>query len=207
MSMHQCNYWRVLTTAFNFRIQQVLPEGHRPLSLLLPSLSSQNQLQRSSPGLRGYTRSWDFLCYPGAPLWQAHGSPGKGAAKMSKQSLRSGHWDEESQRDRKNIVEGCVSLKPVCISSSCIYKARGGVSVMLQEHKSIVCIFKENRVEVGSMVYRGGLWCAITLQNISLHNVCRYWEQPGGFSVIVYEFSMRPHYLLYALGTYSVLIQ
>lgn len=109
MSMCQCNYQSVLTTAFNCRIQQDLLAGHRPYPLLLPSLSLQNQLQRLCPGSERTHKVLDLLCYPGAPLWQAHGSPGKGTAKMSKQSLRSGHWDEESQGDRKYIVEGCVS--------------------------------------------------------------------------------------------------
>lgn len=167
MSMHQCNYQSVLTTTFSFRIQQALLEGHRPHPLLLPSLSSQNKLQRLSLGSERMHKLLDLLCYPGAPLWQAHASPGKGAAKVSKKRLRSGHCDKESQVDRKNIVEGCASLTPVFISSSCIYKAQGGVSVMLQEHKSIVCIFKENRVELGNTVYREGLWCTIALQNIA----------------------------------------
>jgi len=82
------------------------------------------------------------------------GAQGKVLQRCEKKSLRSGHCDRESQRDRENVVGGCVSLTPVFISSSCVYKAHGGVSVMIQEHKSVVCIFKENQVELGNMVYR-----------------------------------------------------
>lgn len=108
MSVCQCNCQSVLTTSFNFRIHQVLLKGQRPFSLFLHSLSFQNQLQRLSPGSERTHKLLDLLCYPGALLWQAHVSPGKGAAKMSKQSLRSGHGEKESQGDRKNFVEGCV---------------------------------------------------------------------------------------------------
>lgn len=108
MSTCQCNCQSVLTTSFNFRIHQVLLKGHRSYPLLLPSLSFWNQLQTLSPGSERVHKLLDLLCYPGAPSWQAHVSPGKGAVKMSKQSLRSGHGEKDSQGDRKNFVEGCV---------------------------------------------------------------------------------------------------
>lgn len=164
--MCQCNHQSVLTTTPNFRTSKSCSNmiEHIPCSCLA---SRHRTSCKDWAWMLSTKRMHRILWY--SVLSRGSFMTGSWVlrdAEMSKQSLRSSPWDRESQGDMKNIVEACKSLTLVFIASPCIYKAQEGVSVMLQEHKSIACIFKENWLDLGNMVY---VWSMGKICDVQLH--------------------------------------